>query len=167
MKSFINFSVMICLLTCFQTTADGKIYSWTDENGIRQYSNIEPNLPAEEITVLQEDQPGASEGPPRSGTQELKKVVRELEAENLAAQKEREAKRQQREKQEQQATQEAMDNKIQAEKARLKTEISRIEKLAVGPNLSIALKNARIKQFQDQLDLLERSPETYFKTADR
>jgi len=55
-----------------------------------------------------------------------------------------------------------LNKKIQAEKERLQNEIRRIKQLAAGGTFSLAMKKSKIKEYQEKLDLLERSPEEYF-----
>jgi len=88
----------------------------------------------------------------------LDRVLDELEAENRAAEIEREKIEAEKKK----ATQDELNKKIQTEKERLYNEISRIQKLALGGTFSLAMKKSKIKEYQEKLDLLERSPEEYF-----
>ncbi len=160
-KMIVCFSVLVFLLT---TDLSAGIYSWTDENGVKQFSNTGPDQTAKDVEVHQE----IKSADPAEG-----KNVRSDGGEwddnapkgnsiydDLA--REKELRKQKSEAERKQAAQEEWEQKIRAEKERLQGEIDRIQQLAVGPSLSIALKNARIKQFQDKLNTLEKSPEEYF-----
>ncbi len=92
---------------------------------------------------------------------ELSRHLKEVEAQKIKT----EQQRIDAEKEEKNIIEAKVNEKIQAEKERLLGEIDSIEKLAVGSSLSLARKNAMIKQFQDKLDLLEKSPEEYFSSG--
>ncbi|MFZ5568948.1 MAG: DUF4124 domain-containing protein [Thermodesulfobacteriota bacterium] len=138
-------------------------YSWTDENGVKRYSDTAPDETAADVKVHAEIPSDGQEATVSSpnGNQPTPAdwkdgdVYQELEREKAL-------KKQKAEEEKAQAARAEWEGKIQAEKDRLQGEIDRIRQLAVGPSLSIALKNARIKEFQDRLDILEKSPEDYF-----
>jgi len=143
----------------------GTIYSWADENGIKKFSNTVPEN-VEHFEVIEEmplSDTGDTDIPADGG--ELMDIEREPVAENRitgihVSQKPAET------GPENNNMDERLNEKIQTEKIRLQGEIDRIEKLAVGRSLSLARKNAMIRQFQDKLNLLEKSPEKYFEAED-
>jgi len=139
------------------------IYSWTDENGVRQYSNTAPDKDRKDVEIIKEI-PHTQDDEKKSGqaTNELDRVLDELEVENRAAEIEREEKDKKIEAEKNKAAQDKLNNKIQTEKERLQNEIRRIEQLASGGTFSLAMKKSKIKEYQEKLDLLERSPEEYF-----
>ncbi len=139
------------------------IYSWTDENGVRQYSNIAPDKDRKDVEIIKEI-PHTQDDEKKSGqaTNELDRVLDELEVENRAAEIEREEKDKKIEAEKNKAAQDKLNKKIQTEKERLQKEIRRIEQLASGGTFSLAMKKFKIKEYQEKLDLLERSPEEYF-----
>ena len=156
--------VFICFLSS-QAYA-GKIYSWTDENGVKQYSNTQPGEGAGDIEIMDE-----KPGDPRYSDKnmERQKLINDLKARNKAAEKERKAeeeKQDAKKAEERSQARKEMDPKIQAEKNRLIEEIKMYEQRAVGPNFSLALKNSIIKKLKDKLALLETSPEKYFESKD-
>ena len=145
----------LVLLFITELNADN-IYSWTDENGVRQYSNAAPGKDAKDVKIIKEI----------PHTQDDEKKSRQREAENRAAEIEREIEREENDKkieaEKKKAAQDKLNKKIQAEKERLQNEIRRIEQLASGGTFSLAMKKFKIKEYQEKLDLLERSPEEYF-----
>jgi len=149
---------VLVLLFITDLNADN-IYSWTDENGVRQYSNTAPGNDAKDVEIIKEI-PLTQDDEKKSGqdANKLDRVLDELEAENRAAEIEREKIEAEKKK----ATQDELNKKIQTEKERLYNEISRIQKLALGGTFSLAMKKSKIKEYQEKLDLLERSPEEYF-----
>lgn len=153
---------VLVLLFITDLNADN-IYSWTDENGVRQYSNTAPGEDAKDVEIIKEI-PHTQDDGKKSGqdANELDRVLDELEAENRAAEIEREEKDKKIEAEKNKAAQDKLNKKIQTEKERLQNEIRRIKQLAAGGTFSLAMKKSKIKEYQEKLDLLERSPEEYF-----
>jgi Skp family chaperone for outer membrane proteins len=149
---------VLVLLFITDLNADN-IYSWTDENGVRQYTNTAPGKNAKDVEIIKEiPHTQGNEKKSRQDANELDRVLDELEAENRAAEIEREEIEAEKKK----AAQDELNKKIQTEKERLYNEISRIQKLASGGTFSLAMKKSKIKEYREKLDLLERSPEEYF-----
>ena len=153
---------LLVLLFITDLNADN-IYSWTDENGVRQYSNTAPGNDAKDVEIIKEI-PHTQDDEKKSGqdANELDRVLDELEAENRAAEIEREEKDKKIEAEKNKAAQDKLNKKIQTEKERLQNEIRRIEQLALGGTFSLAMKKSKIKEYQEKIDLLEHSPEEYF-----
>ena len=152
----------LVLLFITDLNADN-IYSWTDENGVRQHSNTAPGKDAKDVKIIKEI-PHTQDDEKKSGqdANELDRVIDELEAKNRAAKIEREEKEKEIEAEKNKAAQDKLNKKTQTEKERLQNEIRRIEQLASGGTFSLAMKKSKIKEYQEKLDLLERSPEEYF-----
>jgi len=75
---------LICLFV--SSSLNAQIYSWTDENGVKHYSNIPPTRKVEEIEVSQEVESDDSE----DGKQTLiepKKQSRSIESEQSSRKK--------------------------------------------------------------------------------
>lgn len=145
----------------------GKVYSWTDENGVKQYSNTEPAGGVGDVEITDE-----MPGDPRYSdkNQERQKIIDGLKSRNQAAEDERkieEEKREAKKAEEKAKSQKEISGKVQAEKNRLLAEINTYEQRAVGPTFSLALKNSIIQKLKDKLALLEESPETYFESQDK
>jgi hypothetical protein len=144
----------------------GKIYSWTDENGVKQYSNTGPG---EETGDIEETDEMPTDPRYSDKNQERQKLIDDLKSRNEAAEKERKIEEEKREAQkaeEQEKTRKEMEPKVQAERNRLIAEIQKYDKLATTPTFSLALKNSIIQKLKDKLDLLEASPEKYFENQD-
>lgn len=154
------FSILVFLGT---TRLQAQIYSWTDENGVRRYSNTEPDQTAADVEIQQEVQADSGSEKPTS-PDEGNSIASPPGWNEVFDEQERQknARQQNYELEQQQAADAELKIKVQTEKERLQGEIERIQQLAVGPSLPLSLKNARIKQFQDKLDALEKSPDDYF-----
>ena len=141
----------------------GSIYTWTDENGVKHYSNEEPSEDQKDVKVINEIPHSQMDTEKlRQNSEKLEQVIEEREAEKKAAEIGKEQKIKKIEAGKKKTAKDTLNKKVLLEKERLQNEIRRIEQLAIGGPYSIALKKSKIKEYQDKLDLLERSPEEYF-----
>jgi hypothetical protein len=150
----------------------GSIYTWTDQNGVKRYSNAAPNQDPKDVKVINEiPHTQADEEKSRQTSEKLEQVLEEPKAEEI----EREQKNKLIDTGEKKTAIDTLNKKVLIEKERLQNEIRRIEQLATGfrrvkgkpisNSFSLAMKKSKIKEYQDKLDLLERSPEEYFGTS--
>jgi hypothetical protein len=135
----------------------GSVYFWTDENGVRHYSNsgvpsdvqeadvrpeevspeVGPTSPEADVNAeVGNDAPNTDEGAP--GDEASETETGSSQDARLAA-------------------------KIEKERERLKAEIERIEGLAIGKSFTPGMKEARIQPLKEQLALLNADPERYFR----
>ena len=141
------------------------IYMWVDKDGVKRYSNTTPDETAEKVKVRREvlSKPVVEKTTDMEDG-ELKQAIQELEPETKATEPETKPEHQQVKAEQKPAAPTELDKRVQAETERLRGEIDRIEQLAVGPSLSIARKQAMIKEYKDKLNALKRSPGEYFGT---
>ncbi len=164
-KSFILFTIIFAFLLSLQVHA-GSIYSWTDGNGIKRYSNTQPSEETEHVEIIEEM---PHDGRISDKNQERHRSIMKLKDRNQASEAERKKKEEKREaaKAEEKANaKKEIAEKVRAEKNRLLEEIKRYERLAVTPTFSLALKNSIIKRLKDKITHLEQSPEAYFENKD-
>ena len=162
--------ILIAIIFVFLQLPDlyaGTIYSWTDKNGIKKYSNTAPEEDVEHLEVIEEMPLSETSNTDIEVDEEgLGQADRELEVDNRISELKTEQQQIKNEEKKNKIADGPLNEKIQAEKIRLLEKIDHIEKLAVGRSLSLARKNAMIKQFRDKLDLLEKSPEEYFSVGE-
>ncbi|RPJ82513.1 MAG: DUF4124 domain-containing protein [Deltaproteobacteria bacterium] len=145
----------------------GTIYSWTDKNGVKKFSNTSPEGDVEhfevieEMPLLQTDNTNSE-----SGEEEPADVTQEPEIENSTSVFSTIEMQFRPQETENNNIDEEFTIKIQTEKKRLQEEIDRIDKLAVGKNFSLPRKKSMMKDLQDKLELLEKSPEKYFGVSE-
>jgi len=140
----------------------GSIYTWTDENGVKRYSNAAPDEDPKDLKVINEiPHTQADKEQSRQNSEKLEQVLEELKAAEI----EREQKNKKIDAEKKKSALDTLNKKVLLEKERLQNEIRRIEQLAIGGPYSLAMKKSKIKEYQDKLDLLERSPEEYFGTS--
>jgi len=163
-------TILIAIIFVFLQLPDlyaDTIYSWTDKNGIKKYSNTAPEEDVKHLEVIEEMPISETSNPDIEVDEEgLGQADRELEVDNRISELKTEQQQIKNEEKKNKIADGPLNEKIQAEKIRLLEKIDRIEKLAVGRSLSLARKNAMIKQFRDKLDLLKRSPEEYFNVGE-
>jgi hypothetical protein len=134
----------------------GSVYFWTDENGVRHYSNTGIPNDVEAADVRQEEvpPPQASESSDTADTdrEPPDTTPPEGDAEQTDPDAEGEKK---------------MDDRLAAraekEQQRLESEIKKIKGLAIGKSFTQGMKDARIRPLQEQLALLLADPERYFR----
>jgi hypothetical protein len=143
------------------------IYSWTDKNGVKKFSNTSPEEDVEHFEVI-EEMPLLQTGNTNSeaGKEEPGDGMQEPEIENETSILSTIERQVQPQETENNTIDEEFTIKIQTEKKRLQEEIDRIDRLAVGKNFSLPRKNSMMKDLQDKLELLEKSPEKYFGVSE-
>jgi hypothetical protein len=134
------------------------VYSWTDEDGVRHYSNTgipsgvqEAEERPEEISSspgFEPGQPSGNEGSP--GNDASPDSVDTPEEEAAAADSEEEVDKR-------------LAAKAEKERQRLEEEIKQIEGLSIGVSFTPGMKEARIKPLEEQLALLKADPKRYFR----
>lgn len=145
----------------------GTIYSWTDKNGVKKFSNTSPEEDVEHFEVIKE-MPLLQTGNTNSedSEEEPGDGAQKPELENETSIFSTIEKQVQPQETENNNIDEEFTIKIQTEKKRLQEEIDRIDKLAIGKSLSLPRKNSMLKDLQDKLELLEKSPEKYFGVSE-
>ncbi len=64
--------IIILLSYLYALNIQAQMYEWTDEKGVKHYSNVEPSESVEEIKKKQEDKENRSPGKPRSSVKKQK-----------------------------------------------------------------------------------------------
>jgi hypothetical protein len=134
----------------------GSVYFWTDENGVRHYSNtgIPNDVEAADVRPEEVPAPQASESsdisdvdrePPDTPPSEGDTEQTDPDAEGEKGMNDRLAARAEKEKQ------------------RLESEIKKIKGLSIGKSFTQGMKDARIRPLEEQLALLQADPERYFR----
>ena len=69
---FTRVLIIILLSYLYASHIQAQMYEWTDEKGVKHYSNVEPSESVEEIKKKQEDKKNRSPGKPRSSVEKQK-----------------------------------------------------------------------------------------------
>ena len=138
----------------------GTIYTWTDANGVKRFSDSPPPEGATNVHTTDEieSSPGAGDQASQTYDQMVDEASRSAD-EHFAQEAEKRAAEAEAEHQQQA---EAMDQRVAAEKEQLQQQINEIEARGLGPTFSQGQKDAMIQEVQARIDRLESDPEAYF-----
>lgn len=152
-------ALLIAICFAAQGICGDKIYTWTDENGIKQYSD----QPPENIDDYDTFEPRTSQGEP-SGNQPgnevrstYKKMIQEVERENLQADQQKAEEARQKKLREKERADAARKEKIQAERDLLQKQIDALNARALSPTFTQGMRDNLIKKLKEQMDALESS----------
>ena len=149
----IGLAALICLLT--PLAYGGTIYTWTDENGVKRYSNAQPPEDAEQVRTIEEVRTDPAENDRLR--QEYERMVEEASREAdryLKEQAEKKALEEEATRNQQAAEQ---SQRVEAERNRLLKEMEAIQNRGLGPTFTLGMKENLIRQIQEQIEQLEAS----------
>jgi hypothetical protein len=134
----------------------GSVYFWTDDNGVRHYSNTGIPNDVEAADVRPEEVPA----PQASESSDISDVDREPPdtppSEGDTEQTDPDAEGEKR-------MNDRLAARAEKEKQRLESEIKKIKGLSIGKSFTQGMKDARIRPLEEQLALLQADPERYFR----
>ena len=139
-------------------TASGlqaEIYSWTDENGVRHYSNLPPADRAAQIKTAREIRPGpeVSQSSAKIDEENFEAVFEELEKANPSSAPTHSTTPQKPSRQE----------RIQIEQEKLEEKLAYLENLPPEAFSNSRSRNAVIGQYHYRLQELLSDPDSYFE----
>ncbi len=138
----------------------GTIYTWTDKDGNKRFSN-EP--PPEGVTEYQvQTMPSSAtsaETPGQNRRPEYDRMVEEAKAERRQLEQERKAAEAAKAAERKRQAELERQSRIDAQRKELEREIEAIRNRALSPTFSKGMQEAQIKAIQEQIDQLEASPE--------
>ncbi|MDB4442070.1 DUF4124 domain-containing protein [bacterium] len=162
MKIFITAIILALTLTVLGV-ADSKaeIYTWTDENGVKHYSD---GLPAEAngakpaFPTYKYDE-AADRQRTEADSKSIEKEIKEIDKEYEQTQQEK----QQREEEAEANRQPTMEEKVEDERTKLNLKIAELESLPLEHFGSQQNKIRSIGYYKYRLADLDKDPETYFR----
>ena len=143
----------------FVTPLHADIYSWTDENGVKHFSNAPP-ADAQDVTVeFKEYQYNAKADRQRieMEQEEWEEVFRQAEREEKKERQQAEAERQNRKP--------TRAELVESEKQRLLNKITLLEEKPLDYFGSYKNKRVRIGYYKYRLETLMQNPDKYFKES--
>lgn len=126
------------------------IYIWTDEKGVKRFSNQPPEGVENFDTV--EGSSSKAEEQTRPG---LEQLVEEVRRENQEAERRREQEETLRKAEETRKATEEKNTKIQAERARLQKQIDELNNRALSPTYTQGMRDNQIRMIQEKIDALK------------
>jgi hypothetical protein len=141
---------LICFLLIVPALPADSIYTWTDENGVKRFSNKKPDH-ITDFEVIPAVPAGEDDGKREAYLRMMEQVERERRQRELEVQREAAA-RAEEEKQKAQAERQAH---IDAERNRLQRQIDDLNNRALSIYFTQGMRDAQIEEIQKQIDALE------------
>ena len=161
MKLFAALLGLFFTLICF-ATLQADIYTWTDEDGVKHYSNEPPDKDNVEVEFQEQqgNQPAVQQNqqPADSQQREMDKLIRQIEADQ--SREEAEQRRNAKAANNNQAP--TQEQQVAAEEKRLSDKIAELEEAPLDQFGSAKNKRSKIGFYKYRLQTLREDPEKYF-----
>jgi hypothetical protein len=146
-------ALVACLLFFGNTVPAGTIYTWTDADGVKHYSNEQPPEDNENVETIEEVQYDQAEAD--RNRQEFDRMVEEAseEADRHFEQQSREKARQEEERQ--QRNKEVKKQQAAEQRTRLEKQIETLRNRGLSPTFTKGMRDNLIRQLQEEIDRLE------------
>jgi hypothetical protein len=154
---WIGASLVLVMLAGGPLFADS-VYFWTDENGVRHYSNTGIPPGVQEANERPEESPSAPSPEVNSATGNGSASGSSSDAWSGDTPEEEAAAADSTKKMDKR-----LAARVEKERARLGAEIKRIQNLSIGKSFTPGMKDAMVKPLEEQLALLNADPERYFR----
>lgn len=159
-------SEIICVLSIFcwflmgSAHLNADVYTWTDEKGVRHFSNSPPSDARDPQVIFKEKEYDPNADQQRSDAEEkqLKILIDQIEADDRAAAEAAERRAEEARKN----SQPSMDERVAEEQKRLQEEITDLQEKPLEYFGSYDNKRGRLRYYQNRLETLSRDPEKYF-----
>lgn len=150
------FSVLIiCLLVASPVMAD-TIYIWTDENGVKRFSDQRPEGVEDYDTATSSTSDDSGEEVKNDTRRPgLEKMIEDVEKENRLADERKAAERARMEKEKVEKEKAEKDSKNAAERARLQKKIDEINNRALSPTFTQGMRDNQINEIRKKMQELE------------
>ncbi len=156
------YSIFFMLLCDTGLTAE--IYYWTDENGVKHYSNTPPDEENVKVEFKEyQHNKRADQRRSEDENEELESLIKDIEHKDRKATAAEEKRRTEAEKNKPPTDAERID----AEKKRLTNKIAALDEQPLEYFGSQKNKRVRIGYFKYRLETLEQDPDKYFKEPTR
>jgi hypothetical protein len=161
MKLIATFLGISLTLLCF-ATLQADIYTWTDENGVKHYSNEPPDKDDVQVEFQEKkgNQSTVQQNQQRPGSQqrEMDKLIRDIEADY----KREEAEQRRKANAARKNQTPNREQRIAAEEKRLSEKIAELEEAPLEKFGSQKNKRSQIGFYKYRLDALRENPDKYF-----
>jgi hypothetical protein len=159
-RTHFTLASLLFFLFCGSAFA-GTIYTWTDADGVKRFSNSQPPEDAQNVQTIEEvETSGQDAGLQR---QEYDRMVEEAGKEADRHFEEQAAKQAQREKAERQNQLEEQNKRVEEELTRLNAEIEGLKNRGLSTTYTTGMRDNQIGLIQEKIDLLKSDPDAYFK----
>jgi len=145
-----RWTLIILLLTVGRVLATDTIYTWTDEQGVKRFSDQPPGADVGFETIPSVSTPPA-DGEREAFTRMMRQVEQAQRQRDMEAQEEA-AERAEQARKKLQAERQA---RIDAERTRLQKQIDALYNRALSPTFTQGMRQARIDKIREEMDALE------------
>jgi len=152
------FTILLMSLFLAGPLYAGSVYFWTDENGVRHYSNT--GLPDE---VVEADVRPEESSPPPAAEDLLEEIDDATESAPPAGPAEGETADVGPGADGKKSLDDRLTAQVEKERQRLESEIKRIKGFGIGKSFTPGMKDNLIRPLQEQLSLLAADPQRYFR----
>ncbi|BBO69522.1 hypothetical protein DSCA_34520 [Desulfosarcina alkanivorans] len=135
------------------TATAGTIYTWTDADGVKRYSNSQPPEDARDVQTIEEIQ--YDQGAEDQRRQEFDRMVQEASEDADRHFETRAREKEQQAEASRQRRQEAKDRQIEEARAELLKEMDAIQDRGYSATFTQGMKENLIKAVQEKIDQLE------------
>jgi hypothetical protein len=156
-------AVLVCvimLLVC-PCLADESIYTWTDNNGVKRFSDRQPEDVKHYDTIRISPDQSEFGAPAGDSRPEYDQMIENIRQEKQLTEQERIQAEADRVSEEKRNADTRKKDRIEAERRQLQEKIDDLKKRPTGRAYSQNLKNARIEEIEKQLDKLKNSPDDF------
>lgn len=164
MKILIGFVTLLSICILF-SDLQAEVYQWTDENGVKHFTDEPPENIKEPVEVSAEKPYDEEADKQRTQTdkEEMKTLVKEVDAEDEKDKKEAAAKAEEKAENEP----ESESAKIARERERLENKIEELEQMPLDYFGSQKNKRTRIGYYRYRLEELGQDPKKYFNSPEK
>lgn len=162
MKSAILWLMGLSILVTAGTVYAGTVYQWTDENGVRHFSNTAPPDNVEEVekTAEKRSTPEAEEQAEQEALREQEEIISNAPDPGTSSTPTLHERDEQR-------RQERFTKQVDEERKYLENEIARLDKRGMSPSFTQGMKEDTLKPLREQLSLLNADPAAYFRKKEQ
>ena len=164
MRISILYMVLISTFLLF-SDLPAEVYQWTDENGVKHFTDEPPENVKEPVEVSTEKpyDEEADKQRTQADKEEMKTLVKEVDAEDEKDKKEAAAKAEETAKNQP----ESDSDKIARERERLENKIEELEQMPLDYFGSQKNKRTRVGYYRYRLEELDQDPKKYFNSPEK
>lgn len=144
-------AALILVLMIGTYASGGTIYIWTDENGVKRFSDQPPPEGIEDYQTAE----GSVAKPDEGEREGLRQMLNEVEAQKRESERKEEAQAAARAEEQKREAEAQRRAETQAEREQLQKQISDLRKRALSPTFTQGMRDHQINEIQKQIDALD------------
>lgn len=150
-------AILIVLILSAQSDCETKIYTWTDKNGVKQFSDQVPDEvdTYELITSDPSQENSADSGSEKNARPAYERMILDVQNENRRTDLENEQAEKDRQKAKAQQAQMEKEAKQEAQRQQIQKKIDALNQRALSPTFSKGMRDSQIKTLQEQMEAIK------------